>query len=75
MPSAEINLLALADVPIEAIAEATRIEPKGVFRRVQDEVFRLAGEYGRTLVLEGLPVRAKTSLAPMPLGLPVGNML
>jgi hypothetical protein len=67
MPKAEINLLALADVPIEAIDEETQIEPQGVFRRVQGEVLRLAGEHGRTLVLQGLPGCAKSALAPVPL--------
>lgn len=69
MPKAEINLLALADVPIDAIDEDTQIEPQGVFRRVQGEVLRLAGEHGRTLVLQGLPgcpksARDRMSLAP-----------
>jgi len=73
MPRAEINLLALADVPIEAIDEDTQIEPQGVFRRVQSEVLRLAGEHGRTLVLEGLSGCPKTALEPMPLGLPTNN--
>lgn len=78
MPKAEINLLALADVPIEAIDEETQIEPQGVFRRVQGEVLRLAGEHGRTLVLEGLPGCAKSALAPVsldttPLALPASN--
>jgi hypothetical protein len=73
MPRAEINLLALADVPIEAIDEDTRIEPQGVFHRVQGEVLRLAGEHGRTLVLEGLPACTKTGLAPIPLALAAGN--
>lgn len=67
MPRAEINLLALADVPIDAIDEETQIEPQGVFRRVQGEVLRLAGEHGRTLILEGLPACTKSILAPLPL--------
>lgn len=70
MPKAEINLLALADVPVEAIDEDTQIEPQGVFRRVQGEVLRLAAEHGCTLVLNGLPACAKTALAPVPLALP-----
>jgi hypothetical protein len=73
MPKAEINLLALADVPIDAIDEDTRIEPQGVFRRVQGEVLRLAGEHGRTLVIEGLPGCPKSALAPMSLAPPISN--
>lgn len=73
MPKAEINLLALADVPIEAIDEDTQIEPQGVFRRVLGEVLRLAEEHGRTLVLQGLPGGAKSALEPRPLPSPASN--
>lgn len=67
MPRAEINLLALCDVPFEAIGEETQLEVDGVFSRVLGEVLRLAGDHGRTMVLEGLPPCAPTALAPMPL--------
>ena len=67
MPRAEINLLALADVPFDTIGEDTQIEPGTVFSRVHGEVLRLAGEHGRTLVLQGLPSRAASTLAPVPL--------
>ncbi|MGV3551699.1 hypothetical protein [Rhizobium sp.] len=67
MPRAEINLLALADVPFEAIGENTQLEVEGVFSRVLGEVLRLSGEHGRTLVLGGVTANATTALAPLPL--------
>lgn len=67
MPRAEINLLALADVPFDTIGENTQIEPNTVFSRVHGEVLRLAGEHGRKLVLQGLPGCRASALAPMPL--------
>lgn len=65
MPIAEINLLALADVPFEAIGEETRLDIDGVFTRILAEILTLAREQGRTLVLAGLPASSK----PAPAGL------
>jgi hypothetical protein len=72
MPAAELHLLALSDIPLDAIDPTTEVSPDTVFCRVRQEVLRLAGEHGSTLVIEGLPARAglplaPSSLAPQPL--------
>lgn len=73
LPPAEMHLLALSDIPFETIDESTEVSPETVFSRVRREVLRLAGEYGSTLVIEGLPVHAGLPLAPSPLAPPPLN--
>jgi hypothetical protein len=49
MPDAELQLLALTDIPIDAIDETTTIAPEAVFQRIHAAVIRLACEHGRTV--------------------------
>lgn len=67
LPQAELHLLALSDVPLDAIDESTEVGLETVFSRVRREVLRLAGEHGSTLVVDGLPADASLPLAASPL--------
>lgn len=64
MSAAELHLLALSDIPFDAIDETTEVTPERVFRRVQREVLRLAGSHGGKIAVEGMRMAPPTALAP-----------